>query len=80
MPYAKPILNEATPYGIRQWKQNQHQQHPHEQHTSTLLQKSILVDNRTDAEGIKLYGRTGNQIQEFFHAFDMARDRGGDMV
>jgi len=85
MPYAKPNLGEASPYGIRQWKQNQHhihqhQQHPHEQLTSTLPQKSILVDYRTKAEGITLYGRTGNQIQEFFHAFDMARDRGGDMV
>lgn len=28
----------------------------------------------------KVYGRTGNQIQEFFRAFDLARDRGGALV
>ena len=54
-----------APYGVREWKQH------HDIKNAIVLQHD---------EGSQIYGRTGNHIQEFFHAFDMARDKGGAVV
>lgn len=42
------------------------------------LDNGVLIENRV-GRGFD-YGRTGNQIRGFFHAFDVARDRGGALV
>ena len=52
------------PFGVYKWNRS--------------LDNVILIENRTS--GRFDYGRTGNQIRGFFHAFDVARDRGGALV
>lgn len=61
-----PIALNSTerPFGVYNWKRS--------------LDNAILLEHRT--ERVYMYGRTGNQIRELFHAFDMARDRGGALV
>ena len=63
----------VTVFGVREWKHDN-------------LNKAIAIENRFGKRDggtqnvVRVYGRTGNQIQEFFHAFDMARDKGGALV
>lgn len=64
MPSAQPESD--APFGVRYWKRD--------------LSKAIVLEHRDGTDGIRVYGRTGNQIQTFFHGFDMARDRGGALV
>ena len=51
-------------YGVYNWNRN--------------MANAIVIENRTDNEF--MYGRTGNQIREVFHAFDLARDSNGALV
>ena len=52
-------------YGVYNWNRNN-------------MANAIVIENRTDNEF--MYGRTGNQIREVFHAFDLARDSNGALV
>lgn len=57
-----PPIPNGTEFGIStSWKRN--------------LSNAILLHPKAGENGSKLYGQTGNQIAEFFHAFDMAFDR-----
>lgn len=69
LPPGQPEDN--APFGVREWNRD--------------LNKAIAIEHRGlpgggSQDGIRPYGRTGNQIQTFFHAFDMARDNGGALV
>ena len=67
---AESAESNVTFFGVREWKHDN-------------LNKAIAIENRFGKRDggtqnvVRVYGRTGNQIQEFFHAFDMARDEGG---
>ena len=58
------VLHDERPFGVCKWKRS--------------LDNGVLIENRM-GKGFK-YGRTGNQIRTFFHAFDIARDRDGALV
>jgi len=58
------LSSQNITYGVYNWNRN--------------MANAIVIENRTDNEF--MYGRTGNQIREVFHAFDLARDNGGALV
>ena len=58
------LLTEDTNFGVYKWNRD--------------ITNAIVLDNRTGYPYD--YGRTGNQIREVFHAFDLARDNGGALV
>ena len=58
------LLTEDTNFGVYKWNRD--------------INNAIVLDNRTGYPYD--YGRTGNQIREVFHAFDLARDNGGALI
>ena len=61
---AESAESNVTFFGVREWKHDN-------------LNKAIAIENRFGKRDggtqnvVRVYGRTGNQIQEFFHVFDM---------